>query len=430
MVIPLFALTASRPNRHVAPLIISATGILVGGFLEYEQNRYVAPLQHYVDHINLDGLRALAGVLSVVLSFTICRAFYRQLGTSHKLFSEQQLLIRQRMMLLRDEESKELRMLLGNVRTPIIGLNHEHRIDEWNGAATDQWGIEPSAAIGQPINEILNPSEPESLLEQIAESSFGRSTTSTEYSFQLAAAQHQVLVSSTPRTGPTDKPIGCWLICHDICALHQALDEKELLLKEVHHRVKNNLQIISSLINMQRDIATSEEARVPLAESASRVRAMALIHEHLYSGSSMARVDFAVYAKDLTNHLQTLLSPSAELHVAGQSIELPIDMAVPCGLILNELVTNSLKYGVSARGHCRIQVAIQLDNNDLLLSVADQGPGLPKDFQAAAADSLGFQLVLSLVRQLRANFAHDNENGASFQLRAPIPSAKSMPQQG
>jgi two-component sensor histidine kinase len=237
-----------------------------------------------------------------------------------------------------------------------------------------------------------------------------------------------VLVNSTPRTGPADKPTGCWLICHDICALHQALDEKELLLKEVHHRVKNNLQIISSLINMQRDVATSEEARIPLAESARRVRAMALIHQHLYSGRSMAKVDFADYAKELTSQLQALLSPSAKLHWVGRRVDLPIDTAVPCGLILNELVTNALKYGLSSDGSCRIHVHVESDNGNLLFSVKDHGPGLPDGVELGTAKSLGFELIRALTRQIRGEFEFCDAETSSFRVRVPLGSLEAKPQ--
>ena len=420
MVVPVFALTAARPGHHTLPTLISIFGISVGGFLELEQQRYVAPLQHHISHIDTDMLRAFAGVLAVVLSFTICRAYYRQLGSSYKLFSQQQLLIRTRMLQRREEESEELRTLLRNVRTPIVGINKEALIDEWNEAASLTWSLNHSEAAGKDAATLLNSNRFETLSAQIRSASDGVPTKNSEHTFQIGGAKHQVLVSSTPRTDSTSDTGGCWLICQDICALRNALTEKELLLKEVHHRVKNNLQIISSLLNIQRDQSQSLESREHLEESASRVRAMALIHQQLYASSSLARVDFNEYARALATQLRALLSPQAQFLFDGSSVELPVDTAVPCGLILNELVTNALKYGVSADGSCKVHVEVGQHDDFLLLVVKDEGPGLATDATPTSPTTLGFQLIQGLSRQIRATCELGSIDANQFSIRVPL----------
>jgi PAS domain S-box-containing protein len=198
--------------------------------------------------------------------------------------------------------------------------------------------------------------------------------------------------------------------------LTASLREKETLLKEVHHRVKNNLQIISSLLTLQNEQSSNPEVRGPLLESASRVRSMALIHEQLYGAVSLAHIDFGQYAERLTRFLAGMLSPGAQLLVRTDPVELTIEVAVPCGLILNELVTNALKYGISPDGICRLRVQVTQEDGGFSLTVADSGPGLPAAMDVAAASTLGMQLLDALTRQLRATLEVIDSEGAELRL--------------
>jgi two-component sensor histidine kinase len=204
-------------------------------------------------------------------------------------------------------------------------------------------------------------------------------------------------------------------------ALTVSLREKETLLKEVHHRVKNNLQIISSLLTMQMDQSTDPAVHRPLIESMGRVRSMALIHEQLYSSLSQARVDLGAYAKRLTRGLSRSLGQDARIEVSGDVVELPVDLAVPCGLILNELVTNALKYGLASDGTCHVSVEIANRDDGFSLTVADRGQGLPSGMDIAKTKSLGMQLVHALARQIRATIDVDDSDGTKFCLYRPDP---------
>jgi PAS domain S-box-containing protein len=208
----------------------------------------------------------------------------------------------------------------------------------------------------------------------------------------------------------------------------RSLREKEVLLKEIHHRVKNNLQIISSLLMLQSDQMASDEMRRILHESVYRVRSMALIHQLFYGGHSLDRIDLGAYARALAASLASGLAPAAKVDVRADDVAVPVDVAVPLGLVLNELLTNAFKYGLpDGAGQARqsgadadVLVEVHVDGGDLQLAVLDRGPGLPEDLDFARASTLGLQLVRSLVRQLRGRLVVTRTPRARIALTCPI----------
>ncbi len=214
-------------------------------------------------------------------------------------------------------------------------------------------------------------------------------------------------------------------------AVTQSLREKEVLLREIHHRVKNNLQIISSLLMLQSEQMPTDAARGLLQESVFRVRSMALIHQQLYGVDSLERIELGEYAQVLIASLQSALAPRARVRVTAEALEVTVELAVPLGLILNELLTNALKYGVDATVDPRrsgadpdgwdVGVSLQVRDGNLFIVVADHGPGLPASFEPARSVSLGFQLVLALLQQIRGTLDWANDGGARFEIRCPVP---------
>ncbi len=200
----------------------------------------------------------------------------------------------------------------------------------------------------------------------------------------------------------------------------RSLAEREVLLKEVHHRVKNNLQIVSSLLGMQADRAATPEAREVIEESSHRVRSMALIHQLLYGGTDLARVDLAGYARILASELRSALAPGAELQLETHEAHVTVEQAIPCGLILNELVTNALKHGRSPDGVHRLHVDVRAAPDGVVLVVGDHGPGLPPDFVQRRRSSLGMKIIDALVKQLGATLQVASEPGARFALHVPV----------
>jgi len=202
--------------------------------------------------------------------------------------------------------------------------------------------------------------------------------------------------------------------------LRRSLAEKEILLKEVHHRVKNNLQVISSLLRMQGTAMSDLKARNALQESQRRVLSMALVHERLYGSQEMTQIDFAEYAKQLVNELfETYQDGRVGLsnQFDGTLVLLDVGQAIPCGLILNELVTNALKYAYP-EGRSG-EIVIKLEENGLgrvKLIVSDQGVGLPEGLDWKTSKTMGLPIVEVLAKQIGGTLSVQSRPGTTFTL--------------
>ncbi len=209
-------------------------------------------------------------------------------------------------------------------------------------------------------------------------------------------------------------------------ALRDSLEEKVSLLKEVHHRVKNNLQIVASLLSLQANRAGSPEAVGVLRDTVNRVRSMALLHEVLYRSANLARVNFAAYVRELCTQLHRSYGTASsrvklENHVA--EIGLALEQSVPCGLIISELVSNSLKHGFPADRRGRVTVELRSDGERMLvLNVSDDGVGLPPEFDPAGTSTLGLKLVSNLAGQLGGRLEIDRplDGGTAFRVVFPV----------
>jgi len=205
--------------------------------------------------------------------------------------------------------------------------------------------------------------------------------------------------------------------------LESALAEKTVLFKELHHRVKNNLAVISSLLRMKADTARTKEARLALDQSHQRVLSMALIHEQLYESDRLDRINFSEYAQQLVNRLhRALVDVPARVAIEPDldPIDLPIEQAVPCGLILNELLTNAFKYAFPNGNRGRILVSFhQTPSRQLELAVEDNGIGLSPDLLAGTTATLGLRIVGILANQLDGVLEHQPCPGTRVVLRFP-----------
>ncbi|HET7152482.1 MAG TPA: PAS domain S-box protein [Candidatus Kapabacteria bacterium] len=204
--------------------------------------------------------------------------------------------------------------------------------------------------------------------------------------------------------------------------IKKSLDEKTILLKEVHHRVKNNLQIITSLLNLQAGYITDKEALALFLESQSRVKSMALIHENLYQSNDLANIDFHEYVCSLAAFLtQSYGHPgNITLDIDVKNIYLSIDIAIPCGLIVNELVSNAFKYAFRGRDGGTIRINLEEHTGDTyILCVADNGAGFPENINFRDTTTLGLQLVTALTSQLRGKIQLLNGQGTTFTVTFP-----------
>lgn len=209
-----------------------------------------------------------------------------------------------------------------------------------------------------------------------------------------------------------------------IAKLESALSEKTVLFKEVHHRVKNNLAVIAGLLGMQADEVEDAQANRSLAESQQRVLSMALIHEYLYATDHLDRVNFGQYVEQLASELCVSYAIEADLvtiAIEAQEIDLPVHRAIPCGLILNELLSNAMKYAFpdGRRGEIEVRFT-RLASGDLILGCHDNGVGMPEKFDWQTPKSLGLRIIRILAKQLDGELTLDGSaGGARFELRFP-----------
>lgn len=201
-----------------------------------------------------------------------------------------------------------------------------------------------------------------------------------------------------------------------------SLKEKELLLREIHNRVKNNLQVISSLLHLQAGYIQDAHARARFKESQDRLKAIVLIHEKLYQSEDLTSIDFGAYIRNLVVHLFRSHQVNANQitpRLNADPISLDIDRAVPCGLIINELVANSLQYafpnGDSAGGEICLEFHEDADKK-ITLTVSDNGIGLPPNLEFRQTESLGFQLVNTLVEQIHGTITLERNGGTKFTI--------------
>lgn len=207
--------------------------------------------------------------------------------------------------------------------------------------------------------------------------------------------------------------------------LRQSLQEKVALLKEVHHRVKNNLQIVDSLLGLQANRSSSPEVLAVLQDSRNRVRSMALLHESLYRSESLARINFAAYVDELCRQVVLSFGRAAEgltVEKRVSPVRLALDQAVPCGLIINELVSNALKHGFPRGRPGRVLVELGPVGEAMLrLRVRDDGVGLPPEIDPASTPTLGLQLVSDLAGQLDGQLFVEAAEGGGATISVCFP---------
>lgn len=201
--------------------------------------------------------------------------------------------------------------------------------------------------------------------------------------------------------------------------LKKSLDEKEVLIKEIHHRVKNNLMVISSLLNLQSQYIKDKEALSIFRESQNRARSMALIHERLYRSSDLKQIDFGEYIKTLSKDLfhSCITNPQqVQLNMQVENLMVDINTTVPLGLIVNELITNSMKHGFVGDAKGEINIEFHKDGDEFILVVDDTGVGFPDDIDFRNTSTLGLQLVNNLTNQINGKIELNRDNGTEFRI--------------
>lgn len=202
-------------------------------------------------------------------------------------------------------------------------------------------------------------------------------------------------------------------------AIKSSLNDKNILLQEIHHRVKNNMQIISSLLNLQTQYVDDEEAVNVLKESQNRVKSMAIIHENLYQSKDLMHINFVNYIQSLVFNLfysYSIKETQIKLTLEIEDISLNIETAVPCGLIISELISNSLKYAFPNKMKGEIFISLKIQKDEYQLIIKDNGIGLPENINFDEIETLGLLIVNSLTEQIDGKVNIQRNHGTEYNI--------------
>ncbi len=329
----------------------------------------------------------------------------------------------------RDEAQRSerfLRDITDNLPLRIAYVDRELRYSFVNQAHCERFGLPREAIVGRTRQDLTGLAPPADLMARIEQVLAGQ-----PQRFEIAEASAEgpprmVETYLVPDAGADGAVAGFYTASSDVTERHHqqrrieiALAERETLLREVYHRVKNNLQVIQSLLNLQRRSLPEGLARSALDESIQRVHAMALVHEKLYQTGNLDGIALGDYSNDLLRHLGDTAGATRRgivLQAEVEAIEAELEVAVPFGLLLTELVSNSLKHGFPGGRGGHIHVGLRREGGSVWLRVSDDGVGLPAGFAIAHSESMGLQLAANLARQLGGSLHAGSPGGAGGAL--------------
>jgi PAS domain S-box-containing protein len=317
------------------------------------------------------------------------------------------------------------RTIFENVQDMFYQTDNKGIITEISPSVKRYSGYKPSELIGKSVETLYsNPEDRQLLLKKIEENG-----EAVDYEIVLKTKENKILyVSSNVHFlyDPYNNVIGVEGSLRDVTErknieiqLKNSLVEKEMLLKEIHHRVKNNLMIISSLLNLQSSYIKDKESQEIFKESQNRAKSMALIHERLYQSTDLKKIDFGDYIESLSSELfNTYVSQNSiiELKINVEDIFLDINTAIPLGLIVNELITNSLKHAFPEGRKGEIDVNFHKKDDYYEFILMDNGVGFPDTIDYKNTESLGMQIITNLTEQIDGNIELNNENGTTFKI--------------
>jgi PAS domain S-box-containing protein len=327
---------------------------------------------------------------------------------------------------LQESEQNYTHLVQGLNDHAVFLLDSSGGILVWNPGAELITGYTAADVVGKQVSQLFKGREPgldlDQALQQVrSEGGFKLEGWAGRKNGQPFWAE----ISLSRLVNENEDMIGVSVIIRDATERRKAEDsmkasiqEKEVLLKEIHHRVKNNLQVISSLLRLQSETVKDKETAALFLDSQERVQSMAMVHEYLYKSTDLARINLPAYVAGLVRNLSRtfgLTSSETPPHVEVDNVNLSLDVAVPCGLLLTELISNAAKYAYPGKNGGPVDVRFRnLSNGVFELSVADKGVGFPKNFDWTKADSLGLRLVRLLTDQLQGDIVMENHQGIKF----------------
>jgi PAS domain S-box-containing protein len=331
------------------------------------------------------------------------------------------------------KSEKEYRNVVDNLKSIVFQTDTEGRWIFLNPAWEELTGFPVADSLGRVFLDYVHPEDREWNLE-LFRPLIERQKDCCRYEIRYLHREggfHWIEVYARLTLGEEDQVLGTTGTLTDITAaklaeetLRASLQEKEVLLREVHHRVKNNLQVAGSLINLQSTRMKDPEVKKALQETRQRIQAMAMIHETLYQGKNLAAIELRHYLIRLAEYLRETGRSDISIEIVEEAGEVPLslDQAMYCGLIVNELITNALKHAFPAGGAGAIRVeARMIEGREVELAVSDNGVGLPAELAFDRLPSLGLQLVQGLAeRQLGGNLEIRSQNGTTVMVRWPL----------
>lgn len=323
------------------------------------------------------------------------------------------------------------RSIFDNANDAIITTDLEDRITSWNPGARRLFGWMATEIMGKNLSQLMVPPNLQAERKQIIQDVFSGKLVSGIETVHLRKDGTNIDVSLiiSPLRDADQNIIGFSNILRDVTEHKRAeeqikasLKEKEILLREIHHRVKNNMQIISSLLRLQSGYIKEKKYSDMYKESQSRIISMSLIHEKLYQSRDLTKIDIRDYVKDLVNGLfqsYEVNTRQIALNLSVDNVSLGINSAIPCGLIINELVSNSLKYAFPEGKTGEIKISLRtIDENKIELIVSDNGIGIPKTLDFRKTESWGMRLITILAEnQLQGEIDLDRSKGTEFKIR-------------
>jgi PAS domain S-box-containing protein len=302
-------------------------------------------------------------------------------------------------------------------------------------------GLPEAEAMGDGWLDAVDPEDRESLRRGWQETIRLQKPSFADYRFlRPDGTVAWVMGQATPELNSEGKIVGYIGTITDISErkraeemIRSSLAEKEVLLKEVHHRVKNNLMTISGLVKMQESKVPNENFSSLMQELEGRIRSMSLVHESLHKSENLSRVDLQYYIETMTDHIRAQFGTERAIRfrVRAAGVEANLDVSVPCGLILNELITNAYKHAFPGdrprpgEENCEIAVTVTQNGEMVTLSVVDNGVGLPKGLDWEKSETLGLRLVRMLSQQIRGAVELDRTLGTAFHLHFAQPGSSS-----
>jgi len=324
------------------------------------------------------------------------------------------------------KSEKKLRMVVENMPVMLDAFDNDGNIIAWNSECEKVTGLSTEEIIGNPNSaELLYPKEDyrtylkEQLLKQ------GGNFRNLEWDITCKDGGKKTVLWSNMSDIYPIPGWSSWAVGIDISdrkkteeKLKSSLAEKEVLLKEIHHRVKNNLQVINSLLSMQARRIDDEQSIAIFNECKNRITSISLIHEKLYESKDLANINFGEYTRTLTQQLfksYSSMLPRVRLNVKVENIPLQVNKAIPCALIMNELLMNAMKFGFPRGQKGEITVEFKSSGREeVRLVVSDNGVGLPEDFNIETPGTLGMQIINALVRQIHGAIEIDRGSGTAF----------------